>query len=144
MTGPTRHQVRLQRTSTGNYLATNAAGVELPVGLAEEHFSPVELLLAAIGACSAIDVDVVTSRRGEPEGFEVEVGGEKFVDDEGGTRLRELEVDFRVVFGDDERGRQAAGLVERLVRLSQERDCTVSRTVEHATPVTMRVSEPGS
>ncbi|MGO4958456.1 OsmC family protein [Luteococcus sp. Sow4_B9] len=137
-----RREVRVERTSTGNYLATNADGVQVAVGMAPEHFSPVELLLAAVGACSAIDVDVVTARRAEPKTFEVVAGGEKFFDETGGARLRDVSVDFSILFGDDEAGRQAAGLVERLVRLSHDRDCTVSRTVEHETPVVMRVTEP--
>ncbi len=34
-------------------------------------FTPVELLLAAIAGCSAIDVDYLTARRAEPDAFEV-------------------------------------------------------------------------
>ncbi|MEL4504832.1 OsmC family protein [Luteococcus sp. H138] len=132
-----RRSVRLERTSTGNYLATNAAGVNVPLGMGDDVFSPVELLLAAIGGCSAIDVDVVTSRRGEPDHFAVEVSAGKVVDETGGSRLQDVVADFRVAFGSDERAREAAGLVERLIRLSHDRDCTVSRTVELPTRVRM-------
>jgi hypothetical protein len=38
--------------------------------------TPVDLLLAAIGACTAIDVDILTSRRSEPEVFTVDVDAE--------------------------------------------------------------------
>lgn len=134
-----RFQVGLERTATGHYVATNRDGVQVQVGSDAGSFSPVELLLAAIGACSAIDVDVVTSRRAEPERFEVEVSADKLVDETGGSRLRDVALDFQVAFGDDARGREAAGLVERLVKLSHERDCTVSRTVKHATGVLMQV-----
>ncbi|MEL4356440.1 MULTISPECIES: OsmC family protein [unclassified Luteococcus] len=134
-----RHSVRLSRTSTGNYRATNAAGVSIGLGQGDDVFSPVELLLAAIGGCSAIDVDVVTARRTEPTSFEVEVSAQKMTDETGGARLRDVVADFHLVFGDDDRAREAAGLVERLVRLSHERDCTVSRTVEFPTPVRMDV-----
>ncbi len=43
-------------------------------------FTPVELMLAAIGGCTRIDVDVVTSRRAEPEAFEVAVNADKIKD----------------------------------------------------------------
>ena len=98
-----------------------------------------EVLLAAIGACSAIDVDVVTSRRAEPERFEVTIGAMKVTDETGGNRLADVDVAFDVVFDDSPEGRQAAGLVPRLVRLSHDRDCTVSRTVELPTNLRMRV-----
>ncbi|GAB2476782.1 OsmC family protein [Luteococcus sediminum] len=139
MSDQPKFQVGLERTATGHYVATNRAGVQVHVGSDDESFSPVELLLAAIGACSAIDVDVVTARRAEAEHFEVEVSAEKMVDETGGVRLRDVAVDFHLAFGDDARGREAAGLVERLVKLSHDRDCTVSRTVEHVTPVEMSV-----
>lgn len=134
-----RRGVELTRTSTGNYRARNASGVTVDVGMSDDLFSPVELLLAAVGACSAIDVDVVTSRRAEPTDFRVEVSAEKVVDETGGARLQDVVADFTVLFGDEETGREAAGLVERLVRLSHDRDCTVSRTVELPTRVRMDV-----
>lgn len=137
-------QVRLERTCQGRYRATNAEGTTVELGSGEGLFSPVEMLLAAVGACSAIDVDVVTSRRAEPERFVVTVGAEKFTDQTGGRRLRDVDVSFDLAFDDSEKGREAAGLVERLVRLSHERDCTVSRTVEFPTSVSMHVADEGA
>ncbi len=139
MSEPKPFGVTLQRTATGRYVATNARGVQLELGSDDDVFSPVEVLLAAIGACSAIDVDVVTSRRAEPERFEVTIGAMKVTDETGGNRLADVDVAFDVVFDDSPEGRQAAGLVPRLVRLSHDRDCTVSRTVELPTNLRMRV-----
>ncbi|GAA1397563.1 OsmC family protein [Luteococcus peritonei] len=134
-----RREVRLERTSSGNYRATSPDGVSVEVGQDEGVMSPVELLLAALGACSAIDVDTVMSRRGEPDSFEVLVAGEKVTDETGGVRMSELSVDFRLDYGQGEAGQQAERLVPRLVRASHEKDCTVSRTIELGTPVTMTV-----
>lgn len=131
--------VRLERTSTGNYLATNADGVSVAVGQGTDVMSPVELLLAALGACSAIDVDVVMSRRAEPERFEVQVSGEKVTDETGGVRLAYLAVDFHLDYGDGQAAAQAEALVPRLVRASHDKDCTVSRTIELGTAVNMSV-----
>ncbi len=139
MSEPKPFGVTLQRTATGRYVATNARGVQLELGSDDDVFSPVEVLLAAIGACSAIDVDVVTSRRAEPERFEVTIGAMKVTDETGGNRLADVDVAFDVAFDDSPEGRQAAGLVPRLVRLSHDRDCTVSRTVELPTNLRMRV-----
>ncbi len=71
----------IERVAAGSYTVTNERGGTITVGRgADGEFSPVELLLAAIGACTAIDVDVLTSRRAEPTAFTVEVGAEKVRD----------------------------------------------------------------
>lgn len=130
-----RRAVTVERVRTGVYRATNATGDQLTFGSGDEAgFTPVELLLAAIGGCSAIDVDMVTSRRAEPDRFSVAVDATK-VRDEEGSRLEDVQVRFDLRFPDDEDGRRAADRVPNAVRASQERDCTVSRTVVRATPV---------
>ncbi|MBD2761459.1 OsmC family protein [Kocuria sp. cx-455] len=129
------HSVELLRTATNRYVARTADGAEVAFGRGEGLLSPVELLLAAIAGCSAIDVDTVTSRSTEPTDFRVEASGDKFTEDSGATRLTDVNLSFRLAFPDDEGGRKAAGLVDRLVALSHDKYCTVSRTVEHATPV---------
>ena len=50
MSEPKPFGVTLQRTATGRYVATNARGVQLELGSDDDVFSPVEVLLAAIGA----------------------------------------------------------------------------------------------
>lgn len=77
-------KVSLVRRSEGHYTATNARGGQIRFGAGKDaEFTPVELLLAAIGGCSSIDVDTVTSRRGEPTQFTVSVSGTKRSDEEG-------------------------------------------------------------
>lgn len=136
-----RRGVVVERTAAGSYRARSAAGATIDFGTGEGQFSPVELLLAAVGGCTAVDVDVVTSRRSEPERFEVEVSAQKVRDDQGAVRLEDVEVLFRLAFPDDEAGRQAMRLVPRLVQLSHEKDCTVSRTVELPTHVSARLAD---
>ncbi|WP_203567515.1 OsmC family protein [Aestuariimicrobium ganziense] len=139
-TPPARRQVSVTRRETGRYTATNSRGGTLDFGSGQdEEFTPVELLLAAIGGCSAVDVDIVTARRAEADQFEVTISGAKVTDESGGVRLDDVVVDFTVRFDDDEEGRRAASMVERLVKLSRDKDCTVSRTVEHATDVEFRL-----
>ena len=127
--------VTITRTSAGRYTAVNSRGGSLEFGTGDvDDFTPVELLLAAIGGCTAIDVDVFTTRRAEPVSFVVEVGGDK-VRDEGGNRMEELSVTFRLKFPDGEGGDAARALLPEAVQRSHDRLCTVSRTVELGTPV---------
>lgn len=133
--------VTLERLETGVYRATNARGVELRFGsMDDQGFSPVELLLAALGGCAAVDVDVVTSRRVEPDRFEIDVEAEKLRDD-GGNILRDVRVTFRVAFPDGEAGDRARTLVPRAAQVSHDRTCTVSRTIEAATAVEVRIAD---
>ena len=140
---PTDHRrVTLERLDTGVYRATNPRGVTLEFGSkAEDGFSPVELLLAAIGGCSAVDVDMVTGRRAEPDHFEVVIDADKVRDDVGNI-LQDVRMTFRVAFPAGEDGDKARDMLPRAARASHDRTCTVSRTVEAGTPVTVHIEEP--
>jgi uncharacterized OsmC-like protein len=134
-------RITLERVETGVYRARNAAGAELVFGsFVEGGFTPVELLLAAIGGCSAVDVDLVTGRRSEPERFEVSVEADKVRDDVGSI-LDNVRMTFHVTFPAGPDGDKARQLLPRAVRTSHDRTCTVSRTVEAATPVEVHVDE---
>lgn len=132
MTEDTQRSVRVDRVATGRYVASNARGGTLDIG--GDGFTPVELLLAAIGSCTATDADAVISRRTEPDSFTVTVSGDK-VSDDTGNRMENLSVVFEVRLPDTPEGAQAARLLPRTVQLSHDRLCTVSRTVELGTPV---------
>lgn len=136
---PTLRSVELTRTATARYTARNVAGAEIAFGHGEGLLNPVELLLAAIAGCSSIDVDTVTARSAEPTAFRVVASGNKVVED-GASRVDGLHMSFNVAFPDTEEGRKAAGMVDRLVTLSHDKYCTVSRTVERGTPVTHDVN----
>jgi putative redox protein len=131
--------VTITRTSAARYAAVNGRGGTLEFGTGDvEDFTPVELLLVAIGGCTAVDVDIFTTRRAEPESFVVQVDGEK-VRDEGGNRMEDLSVTFRVKFPEGEGGDAARALLPEAVQRSHDRLCTVSRTVELGTPVATRI-----
>ena len=132
-------QVSIARIAAGEYTVTNERGGKIQVGTgANGEFTPVELLLAAIGACTSIDVDVLTSRRAEPAAFTVEVEAEK-VRDTAGNHLTDLQVTFRIAFPDGDQGDKARELLPDAVRKSHDRLCTVSRTVELGTPIATRI-----
>ncbi|MFK4102009.1 OsmC family protein [Streptomyces sp. NPDC019531] len=133
--------VTVERTGTGRFVATNTRGATIDFGTgADSGFTPVELLLAALGGCSAVDVDVATSRHAEPSSFSVQVTGDK-INDELGNRLTDLAVTFTVTFPDGEGADRARTILPRAVKTSHDRLCTVSRTVEIGTPVTTTVDD---
>lgn len=131
--------VSLRRVGEGRYVATNARGAELTFGQADAGgFTPVELLLTAIAGCSAIDIDLITSRRAEPETFEMVTTATK-VRDEQGNRLEDIEVSIRIRFPDGADGDAAREVLPDAVKKTHDRLCTVSRTVEVGTPVALQL-----
>lgn len=135
MAEDTNRSVNLERLAFASYRARNERGGELEFGSGDDdRFTPVELLLAALGGCGAIDVDYITARRAEPERFTVEVSGDKIRDEEG-NRMTNLRVSFDVAFPEGSDGDDARERLPQAVRQSHDRLCTVSRTVQLATPV---------
>jgi putative redox protein len=138
-TPPTPRRVRVERTSPGRFTAANERGGRVAFGKGDGHdFTPTELLLAAIGGCTAIDVDILTSRRADPELFAVTVDANKIRDDDG-NRLTDLAVTFRVRFPDGPDGDAAREVLPEAVQRSHDRICTVGRTVEIGTPIATRI-----
>lgn len=133
--------VSIVRTSAGKFRATNARGGILDFGSGgDDQFTPVELLLASIAGCSAIDVDIFTSRRSEPDTFEVTASGEKLRDEQH-NHMGPITVRFEVTFPEGEAGDAARKVLPDSLQQSHDRLCTVSRTVQLGAPVTMDMAE---
>lgn len=142
MTDDSLRSVSIERTSVGRYLVRNRRGGTISIGSGQDDdFTPVELLLTAIGGCTAIEVDLVTSRRAEPEHFAVKITGDK-VRDDSGNRMQNLTVEFTVSFPEGDAGDEAREALPRAVQRSHDRTCTVSRTVQLGTPVATRIETP--
>jgi len=138
-TGSAHREVTVERIASGRFTAANSRGGQITFGTGDgTDFTPTELLLAALGGCTAIDVDSVTSRRAEPEAFEVAVGAEK-VRDSDGNHLTGIEVTYRIVFPAGEGGDAARAVLPDVVRKSHDRLCTVGRTIELGTPIGTRI-----
>jgi len=136
---PAHRGIRLERIENSRYTASNERGGQISMGTGEgTDFTPVELLLASIGGCTAVDVDILTSRRAEPDRFEVLVDAEK-VRDAAGNHLTDLLVTFRISFPAGEQGDKARALLPDAVRKSHDRLCSVGRTVELGTPIATRI-----
>ncbi len=140
MSEESERSVQMSRLARGRYDVVNPRGGRMVLGHGgeDEAFTPVELLLAAIAGCGAIDVDFMTTKLAEPVRFDVRMTGDK-IRDESGNRMTDLVLTFDVAFADDEAGRAASERVAGAVRASHDRLCTVSRTVEVGTPVETRI-----
>lgn len=139
MAASTYRTVTVSRGPHGVLHATNVRGGRLAVGTGDgEGFTPSELLMVALGSCTAADVDALTSRRAEPASFEVQVEADK-VRDEEGNRLENVVVTFRVVFPEGDPGDAARAVLPEAVQRSHDRLCTVGRTIERGSPVATRV-----
>ena len=135
-----RRSVRLTRVGSGAFRVTNAAGGTLDVGVADGDFTPVELLLAALAACAAVNVEELTGRRAEPTRFDVLAEGRK-VRDETGGRMDDLRLLFETEFPAGPGGDAARASLPRFVQQTHDRICTVSRTVGLGTDVAYVVAD---
>lgn len=139
-----RRRIELTKIGEGRYKATNARGGVVAVGSGgDPDFTPVELLLAAIAGCSAIDVDLITGKRAQATTFELSAEGDKVRDDDG-NRLVGLRVTFDVRFPAGEGGDAARSVLPRSLQQTRDRLCTVGRTVQLGAPIDYQLVEDGS
>ncbi len=137
--GSVHRTVTVERIAQGVFTATNTRGGQFRFGTGSDtDFTPTELLLAAIAGCTAIDVDLLTSRRAEPDSFTVRTDADK-VRDAAGNRLTGIEVTFQIAFPGGAHGDQARAILPDAVSKSHDRLCTVGRTVETGTSIITRI-----
>jgi putative redox protein len=135
MTDPDQRWVTIDRLDEGIYLARNARGHELRFGSNDpDGFTPVELFLASIAGCTAVDIDIVTGRRSPADEFQARVDAH-YERDENGNRLTDIRLTFHVRFPDGEAGDAARAILPRVAQTSHDRTCTVSRTIDTGTPI---------
>ncbi len=138
-TDVSHRRLTVERVEAGTFAAVNDRGGRIVFGTAGgAEFTPVDLLMAAIGGCTAIDVDALTSRRAEPDSFEIGVDADK-ARDRGGNHLINIEVTYRIAFPAGAGGDKARAILPDVVRQSHDRLCTVSRTIELGAPVATRI-----
>ena len=139
MSDDTLRSIALSRMGEGRYKATNKRGGVLPIGSGDDpDFSPVELLLAALAGCAAIDVDLITGKRAQPLSFDLRAQGDK-VRDEHGNHLVNLKVTFEIEFPEGEAGDKARAVLPRALAQTRDRLCTVTRTVALGAPVEFEI-----
>jgi putative redox protein len=135
MSDETLRTLDLTRIGEGRYKAVNVRGGVLPIGSGDDpDFTPVELLLAALLGCTAIDVDLITGRRATAEAFDMHVEGHK-VRDDGGSHLVDLAVTVSIRFPEGEDGDRAREVLPRALQQTGDRLCTVGRTLQLGTTI---------
>jgi putative redox protein len=122
-----------------DYQAVNRRGGVLPIGTGDDAgFTPVELLLAALAGCTALDVGAITGKRAAPQTFEIRTTGHKVRDDDG-SHLVDLDVSISITFPDGEAGDRAREILPRAVQQTADRLCTVGRTLQLGTEIRYHV-----
>lgn len=122
--------MHLQRTSGDfGFTATDSGGNDLSIDIPVEKggngngFRPMQLLLAGLGGCSALDVvSILKKQKQQIEAFAIDVDGEREKDKE-----PSLWVDVQIVFklsGDIEPSK-----AYRAVELSMNKYCSVAATL---------------
>ncbi|MCW2863598.1 MAG: redox protein regulator of disulfide bond formation-like protein [Actinoallomurus sp.] len=123
--------VRVERTDEGGFVARNDRGAEVAIGGSDDDgvFSPVELLLAALGGCEIVTIEPLTAQRGHRlVRLAATVQAEKVAP----TRLGTITVTYDVELppGDDEAAEVFADVAHRV----HEKHCTVGRALREVTP----------
>jgi uncharacterized OsmC-like protein len=122
--------VRVERTDDGGFVARNGRGAEVAIGGASDDgvFSPVELLLAALGGCELVTVEPLTADRGHRlVKLAATVEAEKVAP----TRLGTITVTYDVELppGDDAAAKVFTDVAHRV----HENHCTVGRALREVT-----------
>ena len=129
-----RH-VELTRQRKARYVASNRRGGSIEIGEGDDAaFTPVELLLSALAACTAMDVDYIVGKGAEAESGWLSSSARK-VRDSAGNHLVDLEVILDLRYPEGAGGDAARTALPTAVQRSNDRLCTVSRTVQIGTPV---------
>ncbi|MFE5481084.1 OsmC family protein [Streptomyces sp. NPDC056527] len=129
------YRIETVRTGYRTWIARNDRGAEVRIGAADDadaqpSFTPVELLLAAMGGCGGMVVDR-TARAVDHDDLRIVVESVSGPEDDG--RLGRIRVSYEFELPDN--NPKAAEVFARGVRLTHEKFCTVSRTVEHGATV---------
>jgi putative redox protein len=136
-------RINLKRIDTDfNFEASNDDGNTISIdgapaiGGHNKGMRPMQLLLAALGGCAAIDIILILKKQKQViEFFDIEVDGEReATTSEGVSLFRTIEVHF-ILKGNIEQRK-----AERAVQLSMEKYCSVTKTLEPTAKITHRVT----
>jgi uncharacterized OsmC-like protein len=125
-------EVMVERTADGGFRARNERGAEVVIGASDEAgvFSPVELLLAALGGCELVTVEPLTAQRGHRlEKLAATVRAEKVEP----TKLGTVTITYQVELPADDP--DAAGVFTAVAGRVHDRYCTVGRALKEPTEV---------
>ncbi len=121
-------------TGEEKFLAVSPSGHAVPLDSDRQSNSapgPMEMLLVALGACTATDVVVILQKKRQNlESLEVGVSGERAT--EPPTVWLKLELVYKL------RGRLEEAAVQHAIELSEEKYCSVAAMLKKTAPITFR------
>jgi putative redox protein len=121
-------------TKGEEFLATTASGHDVPLDCDREHNaapSPMELLLAALGACSMVDVvQILAKKRQKLSSLEVDVSGERAADIP--AVWRKIEMVYRFAGELDDKA------IRDSIELSQNKYCSVAAMLRKTAEISYR------
>jgi putative redox protein len=116
------------------FLATLPSGHAVPIDSNREHNSapgPMELMLAALGSCTATDIVVILAKKRQKlESLEIIISGERAAQPP--TVWTKLEVLYRL------RGTLDEQAVARAIELSETKYCSAAATLRKTAELTYR------
>jgi putative redox protein len=119
--------VELTHESGLRFTALSARGAQITLNSEGEYFSPMQLLLAALGGCTGIDVvSILKKMRQDVTSYRVEVDGMRA--EEHPRVWTEITVRHMVEGNNLQRE-----MVERAVHLSEEKYCSVAAMLKGTT-----------
>jgi putative redox protein len=136
-------KINLKRVDNDfNLEATNEEGNSVLIDASKEiggsgkGMRPMQLILAALGSCSTIDIiSILRKQKQEPDSVEVEVNGEREpIGVEGYSLFKTIDVHFIL------KGTIDKDKAERAVKLSMEKYCSVTKTLEPTAKISYRVT----
>ena len=137
--GSLHRTVTVERITQGVFTKANTHGGQLRFGTAAIPTSPrPNCCWPQSPVARRSTFNILTSRRAEPDRFQVRADADK-IRDAGGNRLTGIQVIFQIAFPGGARGDEARAILPDAVRKSHDRLCTVGRTVETATPITTKI-----
>jgi putative redox protein len=112
---------------TGNTLEMDGSPA---IGGENKGFRPMQMLLAALGGCSTIDIVNILNKQKQPlEDIQITINGEREPNVEP-SLFRDIHVHFRLTGDLDE------AKVKRAVDLSMTKYCSVAKTLEYSARIT--------
>jgi putative redox protein len=104
------------------------------IGGHNKGMRPTQLLLAAVGGCSAIDVIMILRKQKQDvESFEVEVEGER-------EKVEDYSLFRNIVLHFKLKGKIDKEKAERAVKLSLDKYCSVSKTLEPTAKIDYKIT----
>lgn len=134
-------KINLKRLDDGfNIEASNDDGNTLlmdasrEVGGQGKGMRPTQLLLAAVGGCSAIDVILILKKQKQViESFEIEVDGDR-------EKVEEYSLFRNIVLHFKIKGQVDYDKAERAIKLSLDKYCSVSKTLEPTAKISYKLT----